>query len=387
MEVTVVSLTIIGWIPVAASLFMFFKPIRALTLAYLIGWLLLPVDSVAIHGFWDVDKVMATNIGVLFGSLLFCPGRLTSLRLRAPEYILLAYAGGTLITSLSNDLGLYDGVSSFVQRLMHTAVPFCVGRAFVRNRSELMEIARAVVYAASLYALLAIWEWRMSPQIHKTLYGYFQHSFAQHMRWGFYRPIVCFPHTLGLGAFLAWTTLLAIAMYRAGELRPLLIIPPQVLLGFLLLALLACMSFGPWGLFLAGFGMYVYRKRQRWRWMLWVPLVLAFAWMAGRHSGVLDGAWMESAVKEISADRAKSLHARIHSETVVLAHAAEHPLFGWGGFGRARVYDQWGKEVVTDGLWIILLGMYGIAGLASFYLWWCWPIIMTRRAKASLAED
>lgn len=387
MEVTIVSLSLLGWIPVSASLFMFFKPIRALTLAYLIGWLLLPVDSVNLRGFWDVDKVLATNIGVLIGSMLFCPGRLSTLRPKAPELILVLYGASTLVTSVVNGLGLYDGISNFLQRLMYTAVPFCVGRSFVRTRSDLIEMARMVVYAASFYALLAIWEWRMSPQIHKTLYGYFQHSFAQHVRWGFYRPIVCFPHSLGLGTFLAWTTLLGIAMFRAGELRPLIIIPAQAMLIVLVLALLACMSFGPWGLFLAGLAMFVYRTRQRWRWTLWVPVVIAMLWMSGRHLGLLDGEWTLDLVREISADRAKSLHARIHSENVVLDHAAERPIFGWGGFGRSRVYDEWNKEVVTDGMWIILLGMYGVVGLALFYLWWCWPIFMTKHAPPTLGDD
>jgi len=387
MEVSIVSLSLLGWIPVSASLFMFYRPVRALTLAYLIGWLLLPVDSLDLKGFWDVDKVLATNFGVLLGAMLFCPGRLRTLRFGWPEFILLAHAGGAFATSMSNQLGLYDGVSSFVYRLFYTAVPFCFGRSFVRSRAELMDVARMVVYASAIYALLAIWEWRMSPHIHKSLYGYLQHSFSQHMRWGFYRPIVCFQHALGLGTFFAWTSLLAVAMYRAGQLRGLFSIPSLAFVVLPIVALLACMSLGPWGLFAIGIGTYVYSARQRWRWTLWAPLCVAMCWMGGRFTGALDGVWAEAAVRRVAPDRADSLQTRLNSETLTLKHAAKRPTFGWGGFGRARAKDERGREVVTDGLWIILAGTYGSFGLITFYLWWCWPIGMTRRAGPGLADD
>jgi hypothetical protein len=31
--------------------------------------------------------------------------------------------------------------------------------------------------------------------------------------------------------------------------------------------------------------------------------------------------------------------------------------------------------------------MYGLAGLGSFYAWWCWPIFMSRTAPRSLRDD
>ena len=366
---------------------MFFRPGRALMLAYLIGWLLLPVDTLAIKGFWDIDKIMATNFGVVLGAACFCPRRLSAMRFGAPEFILLVHASGAFITSLSNQLGVYDGISSFIYRVLYLAVPFCFGRTLVRNRVELMEAARLVIYAAAIYALLAIWEWRMSPQIHRTLYGYFQHSFGQHMRWGFYRPIVCFSHALGLGTFFAWTSLLALAMHRAGRLRPVFGVSSAVYVALPLIALLACMSLGPWLLFALGAGLFVYRGRQRWRWTLWLPVIFAVGWMAGRYTGVLDGTWTNAAVRSISPDRADSLQTRVNSETATLQKAAQRAVLGWGGFGRGRATDENGKDIVTDGLWIILIGMFGLLGLGTFYLWWCWPIVMTRQAGSWLSGD
>jgi hypothetical protein len=43
----------------------------------------------------------------------------------------------------------------------------------------------------------------------------------------------------------------------------------------------------------------------------------------------------------------------------------EHPWFGWGGWGAARVTGEDGKDLVTDSLWIIAIGKYGWVGLAG----------------------
>jgi hypothetical protein len=52
----------------------------------------------------------------------------------------------------------------------------------------------------------------------------------------------------------------------------------------------------------------------------------------------------------------------------------ERPLFGWGDWGRSRIYTSWGergdewagyKDVsVSDGSWVIWLGATGLVGLA-----------------------
>jgi len=54
-------------------------------------------------------------------------------------------------------------------------------------------------------------------------------------------------------------------------------------------------------------------------------------------------------------------------DDILVAKALERPVFGWGEWGRARVYRKSdGKDIVTtDGLWIIALGNTGIVGLAA----------------------
>ena len=66
----------------------------------------------------------------------------------------------------------------------------------------------------------------------------------------------------------------------------------------------------------------------------------------------------------INKDRADSLKFRFDNEDVLLSHGRERLFFGWGGWGRNRVYNEvTGKDqFVTDGHWIVTFGQFGFIG-------------------------
>jgi hypothetical protein len=370
----VAEVALIGWIPVCVILFACLAPARALVLSYLGGWLLLPMLRIPIEGFWDIDKVVTTNAGAVLGAVLFAPNLLRRYRFCLADWALLAFAGSACLSSLVNGLGLYDGVSSASRELFFYAVPFCLGRALLTDRGQLLEAGRWMVFGAAVYALAALWEWRMSPQIHHTLYGVFQHRFIQHHRWGFFRPIVCFPHALSLGMFMAWASMLALWMYRRGQLGSVGYVPQQILVALPLLGLLASMSMSPWGLAAIGLGvLYLWEKSLRRAWIL-VPLVFALLWMGGRYTGQSDGQWLASLAAMVSEERAESLRYRIDAETLVLDNAKQSAIFGFGRGKHQTGQDETARPRASDGLWVILVGRYGLVGLCLFYLWWCWVL-------------
>ena len=83
-----VLIVLLAWIPVCASSFAVMRPVRALTIACLGGWLVLPVFKIPVEGFWDLDKVVATNAGIALGTVLFCSRQLRGFRVTAADFIL-----------------------------------------------------------------------------------------------------------------------------------------------------------------------------------------------------------------------------------------------------------------------------------------------------------
>jgi hypothetical protein len=80
---------------------------------------------------------------------------------------------------------------------------------------------------------------------------------------------------------------------------------------------------------------------------------------------------MVDAATLISADRAASLEFRFDQEQQLLERASQRFLFGWGRFGRSRLFnEESGKDdSVADGRWIITMGQFGLFGfLAEFGL-------------------
>jgi hypothetical protein len=80
-----------------------------------------------------------------------------------------------------------------------------------------------------------------------------------------------------------------------------------------------------------------------------------------RGSQIMPVDRVVAVVQNIDMARADSLQFRLDNEEVLLDKAALKPLFGWGVNGRARVYDDFtGEDVsVTDGYWVIILGVGG----------------------------
>ena len=51
-----------------------------------------------------------------------------------------------------------------------------------------------------------------------------------------------------------------------------------------------------------------------------------------------------------------------------MEHAWGRPWFGWGRFGRGRVFDDAGSDIsVSDGYWVITLGTFGLVGFIAVF--------------------
>jgi len=194
------------------------------------------------------------------------------------------------------------------------------------------------------------------------IYGY-QHAFLQSMRGEGFRPMVFMEHGLAVAFFAATGFIAALGLQRVRDpCRP----GPWPRVGWQALLLALCKS---WGSILYSAFALMSRpllKRRLGAWILVGAIVVVVTFPATRFTGVFPAQQLVELVSRVSVDRAQSLGFRFDNEDMLLRRAMLRPVYGWGTFGRNRVFADWGQDVsVTDGQWIIQLGIFGAVGLAG----------------------
>ena len=271
----------------------------------------------------------------------------------------------------------YD-IGSMVQGAVIMLLPFMLAMRFLATSERHVILLRTLVFAALAYSLLVLVEIRLSPQLHTWLYGFFPHSFAQHTRGGGFRPIVFLSHGLLLAIFLAMAVVSACVLWRQ--------------------ALRDRIGAAPWLMAAAWLGIVLLLSRNLGASVLMVafaPLallapprvqILVAAIVAGtvllfpmaRSAGLVPTEALVSAAARIDPGRAQSLAFRLRHEDMLLEKAAEKPLYGWGRWGRNRVYDEetGADQSVTDGAWVIIIGQSGWIGYIAGFGLMTMPIIL-----------
>ena len=382
---------VVIWVVAMLGVFPSFRPHRGVLFIVLNGMLFLPQlqEEIAL-GPIHFNKFHAISYAALFGALMYDSERLVSWRPRWFDTAMLVWCLCPVPSVLTNDPPP-DGSSSmrdaFAQtwgQIVSYGVPYLLGRVYFTERANLRDFALGVILAAVVYTPFCLYEVRMSPQLHAKIYGYAQHDFGQTVRFGGFRPMVFMPHGLALAMFMTSATLIACWMWWAGALRwaaaegkevdkrlervPLLLGPTTVLLK----------STGALGLGLIGGATLVLGRLTGLRvWLVGLAL-LPTVYVVVRVTGTWTGESLVAAIGEyIEEDRAKSLEFRFTNENLLVEKALERPMFGWGGWGRNRVYEEDdGKDTtVTDGLWIIVLGDRGVVGLVALGSVLLFPVV------------
>ena len=282
---------------------------------------------------------------------------------------------GPLVVPATRPWDLVSNISA----LVFIVIPYFVGRAYLARPMDHRLLLHALVAAGLAYSLLMLIEIRLSPQLHRWVYGYHQHSFAQHVRDG-YRPKVFLNHGLSVGFFVFTVVIAAGALYRSADLKS----RSRWLIAGIWMFLILSISKN-----LGAFAMGLLMLPVLWLGHLWqarIAAAIAFVFLlypAVRQADLVPIDWIEAQANKISEDRAASFMTRIRNEDELLARAAEKPLAGWGNWGRNRIYDEWGNDrSTTDGLWIIQLGTNGWLGYIGFFGLLTLPVLLLpRRAR------
>ena len=362
-----VVLSLAAFVPIAVGCFWALSPRRAVLGAMLGGWLFLPwFDPVGRSIPLLHTKAMFVPAIVLMASLAFDFRTWRRLRLAWVDLPVVVWCVAFAAPSITNDFGAYDAAAGAFSAAMTWGAPYLLGRAYFGDVRSTEQFASALVTGALAYVPVCAWEIRMSPQLHRIIFGFQQHSFAQHVRFGGFRPMGFLYHGLMVGLFMACGTLCAYWLWRTWPGRRLLGLSMGWAVALLAVTTVLCKATGATVLLATGIALLEGTRRLRTS-----LLVLCLAAAPAAYCGARIGGWSGDAIVGIAAryvnrERAESLGDRLYSEEILMDRALERPWTGWGRWGDSRVKDEWGSDAAeTDGLWIITLGVAGLPGLLA----------------------
>ena len=380
-------IALFGWIPVILLLFAALPSRRAVVVASISAWLFLPVAQFPLPGLPDYTKVSATTVGLLLGTVLFDGGRFSGLRLRWFDLPLLVWCVIPFASSVTNSLGAYDGLSGVVNRTLTWGLPYLIGRAYFSDLDGLRELATGILVGGLIYMPLVPVGDSDEPQLHRIIYGYAPSGFSMAIRYGGFRPIVFMTTGLEVGMWMTAASLVGYWLWATGALRRLWGLPLGLLLLGLLVTTVLCKSTGALILLALGISLLWVAVRSGSSLPIWAFVLVPMLYMQGATMGWWSGEDAVRLARVLDEDRGGSLEFRLRNEDILTAKALQRPVFGWGGWGRSRVYDEEGNDIsVTDGLWIIALGNSGMVGLGSLTATILLPVAVALAASGTIVE-
>ena len=261
---------------------------------------------------------------------------------------------------------LLDGIKGSINNLIQISA-FYIGLRFLSSATGRLEILKAFVASMLMYSVPMLAEERLSPQLHNWVYGYSPFSFIEHVRWNGYRPVVFLPQGLQLALFVAMALIAACTLARvrlkvmrlSARLAALYLVP--------ILIMCKTLAAGIYAVALAPLALFA-RPTTSVK-VATALMVFVCAYPALRTQDLVPIESVVSMATNVSKARADSFVTRIENESILMAKANQKPVFGWGGWGRNRVYNSLqSKDVsITDGGWIIYFGVYGWVGFLGLF--------------------
>jgi len=381
-------------------MFRLMSPERALIWSILAGYLLLPpVASIDLPAIPPMDKVAIPSLSALAAYVLILRRKISLVPQSKLATILMAcLVFAPMAAFLTNTepvfLGqaslpavtLYDAIASIVAHLI-MMIPFLLGMQLLRTEQAFRELAFALLLAGLFYSIPMLLEVRLSPQINTWVYGFFQHAFDQMMRYGGFRPIVFLEHALWVAFFAVTTVMAAVTItrlepsqYRARYAFCLI---------YLIVVIVLCKSLGALLYTVTMVPLLLFASTRMQRMIAIVLVCIAVLYPVMRGTGLFPIDTILNYSDQLDPLRGASLRFRVTNEELLLARANEKPFFGWGGWGRAMIFNETGKMTSTvDGHWIIVFGSLGWTGyLGTFGLLAYVVALAARRSSRSDQKD
>jgi hypothetical protein len=256
-------------------------------------------------------------------------------------------------------LTIYEAIRQTIAQYIGL-LAFFIAVSIIKSRDDLEKIIRLLVIAGLIYSLLVLIEIRLSPQLHESIYGFFPHDFGQQIRDGGFRAVVFMGHGLLVATFCFVCVCAAAIQIKISN-------PNQKVLNtcifiYLLVIVVLQKSVGAIGLsFLIAMSiLFLYRSQQKIIGKLLIAIFFLYPTLSILN--LIPYEAIIAFISDFSPERAQSTNFRFTHEIALIQHAFEKLLIGWGSWGRNTFWNS-----VTDGYWIIVLGIYGVVYFYAFF--------------------
>ena len=274
-------------------------------------------------------------------------------------------------------LQAYDAISVIASFGIALA-PFLLARRYFASPESHVLLLKILVLAMIGYSLPILYELRMSPQLNQIFYGFFPHSFEQHVRAGGYRPVVFLPHGLWLSILIAMSALAAATLWRQRMSEGVRAGQWFFAAIYLFVILVLSKSLGALSIVVCLVPVVILLGVRGQLLVAGVLAGIVLLYPMLRGAGWIPVDQVEAIAQSVSAERASSLMFRLDQEDDLLLKAQQRPLVGWGSWGRNHIYDPDTGAIlsVTDGAWIIIIGSFGWLGYIAKFGLLTLPIIL-----------
>ncbi|HLO47554.1 MAG TPA: O-antigen ligase domain-containing protein [Kamptonema sp.] len=363
-----VTFVLYGWVPVTLYLFVRYPPQRALVISFIAATLFLPQAAITLPAIGSYTKITAACFGCLLATLIFDPGRLSSFKIGWLDLPMLIWCLCPIPSQLLNNL---SPISPTIGQILQWGLPYFLARIYLSNLSGVRELAMGIFYGGLIYTPFCLYESRMSPQLHRMVYGFTPRlDFGQAIRLGGYRPTVFMEHGLAVGMWMMAAALLGVWLWQTKVIKKVLGFPAKWIAVGLTITFILCRSTGAYIYMVLG--VFILLVGKQFRTALFLFLLIAgvstYLYM-GADGSLYSNPYVVKFINSSTdvEDRSQSLAFRIQMEEVLSQRARQQIIFGWGGSGGNHVTNEWGETTtVTDSLWIIAYGVNGLVGLISF---------------------
>ena len=389
------SLILWCWAALSPLLFRLLPGRDAAIACLVVGWAFLPVapypppaptdvenassvHAVAVPTAPLANKATAIGLGCLAGLVLFDRRTFEGLRFDRVDLPMAAWCLVPLASATANGLPLSEGLAQARYLALAWGVPYLLGRAYLADVESRGRFALGIAAGGLAYLPLCAAEIIAGPMAYRALYGPHPYEFEGAARFLGSRPLGFQEHGNQLGMWMAGSAVAATWLWASGASKRPFGIPGGVLAAVLIGATLSCQSHGSIVLLGVALSPLLVARlgRGRFPWRAAVALAVAAGCLAifslAARRGFDLGALRLDVGNFFKGINKSSFTWRLSRSEEFLPAALRRP---WLGSARPdwRANGLPFTNPVNLPLWLLVLGMYGLVGLAASMATWLVP--------------